>query len=238
MEEKKKLEFRGGMAMSLIPVLIYVGFCVTLFIGFKAFNMEALAVGGFLGLLVGGIFCKSYTKYWDSAIKGISSITSVSVVVILLLVGMFSQMIKTSNISGGFVWLANAIGIKGGLFVAFTFLTTCIVSTATGSTAYALSAGGPIVSPRYAGLVAVPLAPHSLSSRAIVTAPSDVVEVSMGGRNMGEASVFVDGLALDIRGVSSISVERGAREVLLVQGGDDYFKSVSHVFFNGGELRC
>ena len=55
---------------------------------------------------------------------------------------------------------------------------------------------------------------------------------------MGEASVFVDGLALDIRGVSSISVERGEREVLLVQGGDDYFKSVSHVFFNGGELRC
>ena len=60
----------------------------------------------------------------------------------------------------------------------------------------------------------------------------------MGGRNMGEASVFVDGLALDIRGVSSISVERGEREVLLVQGGDDYFTSVSHVFFNGGELRC
>ena len=113
-----------------------------------------------------------------------------------------------------------------------------VVSTATGSTAYALSAGGPIVSPRYAGLVAVPLAPHSLSSRAIVTAPSDVVEGSMGGRNMGEASVFVDGLALDIRGVSSISVARGEREVLLVQGGDDYFKSVSHVFFNGGELRC
>ena len=87
MAEKKKLEFRGGMAMSLVPVLIYVGFCITLFIGFKAFNMEALAVGGFLGLLVGGIFCKSYTKYWESAISGISSITSVSVVVILLLVG-------------------------------------------------------------------------------------------------------------------------------------------------------
>lgn len=147
MEEKKKLEFRGGMAMSLIPVLIYVGFCVTLFIGFKAFNMEALAVGGFLGLLVGGIFCKSYTKYWDSAIKGISSITSVSVVVILLLVGMFSQMIKTSNISGGFVWLANAIGIKGGLFVAFTFLTTCIVSTATGSSIGTMFIAFPIFFP-------------------------------------------------------------------------------------------
>lgn len=147
MAEKKKLEFRGGMAMSLVPVLIYVGFCITLFIGFKAFNMEALAVGGFLGLLVGGIFCKSYTKYWESAISGISSITSVSVVVILLLVGMFSQMIKTSNISGGFVWLANSIGIKGGLFVAFTFLTTCIVSTATGSSIGTMFIAFPIFYP-------------------------------------------------------------------------------------------
>ena len=112
-----------------------------------------------------------------------------------------------------------------------------VVSTATGSTAYALSAGGPIVSPGYTGLVAVPLAPHALGSRAIVTAPSDVVEVAMGGRNIEEASVFVDGLALDVRGVSSITVTRGERELLLVQGGDDFFKSVSQVFFNGGELR-
>ena len=112
-----------------------------------------------------------------------------------------------------------------------------VVSTATGSTAYALSAGGPIVSPGYTGLVAVPLAPHALGSRAIVTAPSDVVEVAMGGRNIEEASVFVDGLALDVRGVLSITVTRGERELLLVQGGDDFFKSVSQVFFNGGELR-
>ncbi|MGN0073232.1 MAG: NAD(+)/NADH kinase [Coriobacteriales bacterium] len=113
-----------------------------------------------------------------------------------------------------------------------------VISTATGSTAYALSAGGPIVSPRYSGLVAVPLAPHALSSRAIVTAPSDIIEVTMGGRNMEEASVFVDGIALDIRGVQSITVARGASELMVVQGGDDFFKSVSQVFFNGGELRC
>ena len=70
MEENKTLKFRGGMIFSLVPVLIYVIFCIILFIGFKAFNMEALAVGGFLGLLVGGLFCKSYSAYWDSAIKG------------------------------------------------------------------------------------------------------------------------------------------------------------------------
>ena len=42
-----------------------------------------------------------------------------------------------------------------------------VVATATGSTAYALSAGGPLVSPGFGGLVVVPLAPHSLRSRAI-----------------------------------------------------------------------
>lgn len=130
---RQKLKFRGGIGMSLIPVAIYVFFCMVLFIGFKAFNMEALAVGGFLALLVGGIFCTSYSDFWESAIKGISSITAVSVVVILLLVGMFSALIKLCGLSGGFVWIANAVGMKGGIFVAFTFIATCIVSTATGS---------------------------------------------------------------------------------------------------------
>ena len=130
---RQQLKFHGGIGMSLIPVAIYVFFCMVLFIGFKAFNMEALAVGGFLALLVGGIFCTSYSDFWESAIKGISSITAVSVVVILLLVGMFSALIKLCGLSGGFVWIANAVGMKGGIFVAFTFIATCIVSTATGS---------------------------------------------------------------------------------------------------------
>lgn len=100
MNEKQKLKFHGGIGMSLIPVAIYIFFCMVLFIGFKAFNMEALAVGGFLALLIGGVFCTSYNEFWESAIKGISSITSVSVVVILLLVGMFSALIKQCGLSG------------------------------------------------------------------------------------------------------------------------------------------
>lgn len=113
-----------------------------------------------------------------------------------------------------------------------------VVATATGSTAYALSAGGPIVSPAYSGLVAVPLAPHSLSTRAVVTAPSDVIEATLSGRALDDASVFVDGRALDVRGARHILVRRGEREVLYVRGGDDFFSSVAHVFFGGGEQPC
>lgn len=120
-ETRKKLTFRGGMFFSLVPVVIYVFFCVVLFIIFKAFNMEALAVGGFIALLVGGLFCTSYSEFWDSAVRGISSITSVSVVVILLLTGMFSQLIKICGLSGGFVWLANSFGIRGGYLLPLLF---------------------------------------------------------------------------------------------------------------------
>ena len=147
MENEKKLTFRGGIYMSLVPIVIYVAFCMLLFIGFKAFNMEALAVGGFLALLLSGLLCTSYKDFWDSVIGGISSVTCVSVVVILLLVGMFSSLIKTCGLSGGFVWIANTLGIKGGAFVAFTFIATCIVSTATGSSIGTMFIAFPIFYP-------------------------------------------------------------------------------------------
>ena len=73
-----------------------------------------------------------------------------------------------------------------------------VVATATGSTAYALSAGGPLVSPGFAGLVAVPLAPHTLHSRAIVTASNDVVEMDLShNADTREATLFVDGELLE-----------------------------------------
>ncbi|MCD8122147.1 MAG: Na+/H+ antiporter NhaC family protein [Clostridiales bacterium] len=208
-QKEKKLTFRGGIGFSLVPVVIYVFFCMVLFIGFKAFNMEALAVGGFLALLIGGVFCTSYTDFWDSAIRGISSITSVSVVVILLLVGMFSQLIKTCGLSGGFVWIANTMGIQGGLFVAFTFLATCIVSTATGSSIGTMFIAFPIFYP--AGLI--------LGGNEMLMAGS-IVSGAIFGDNLAPISdttiassstqQFRDGRPADIGGVVSSRLKYSA----------------------------
>ena len=198
----ERLEFRGGMFMSLIPVAIYVFFCVVLFIFFKAFNMEALAVGGFLALLFGGLLAKDYGKFWDSALKGISSITSVSVVVILLLVGMFSQLIKLCGLSNGFVWLANSIGIKGGLFVAFTFIAACVVSTATGSSIGTMFIAFPIFYPAGLILGAAPMwMAGSIVSGAIFG--DNLAPISDTTIASASTQQFKDGRPADIGGVVS-----------------------------------
>ena len=202
MEKREKLEFRGSVWLSMIPVGIYVFFCVVLFIFFKAFNMEALAVGGFIALLVGGLFCKSYTKFWNSAIGGISNITSVSVVVILLLVGMFSQLIKTCGLSGGFVWLANQIGLKGGMFVAFTFLATCVVSTATGSSIGTMFIAFPIFYPAGMLLGAAPMwMAGCIVSGAIFG--DNLAPISDTTIASASTQQFKDGTPADIGGVVS-----------------------------------
>lgn len=202
MEKREKLEFRGSVWLSMVPVAIYVFFCVVLFIFFKAFNMEALAVGGFIALLVGGLFCKSYTKFWNSAIGGISNITSVSVVVILLLVGMFSQLIKTCGLSGGFVWLANQIGLKGGMFVAFTFLAACVVSTATGSSIGTMFIAFPIFYPAGMLLGAAPMwMAGSIVSGAIFG--DNLAPISDTTIASASTQQFKDGTPADIGGVVS-----------------------------------
>lgn len=109
-----------------------------------------------------------------------------------------------------------------------------VVATATGSTAYALSAGGPLVAPGFTGLVVVPLAPHTLHSRAILTGDNDVVCVTLdAGEANREATLFVDGdLLLFDKPVKRVYVRRGeVPTVLLRSQGEGFFEYAAKTFF-------
>lgn len=110
-----------------------------------------------------------------------------------------------------------------------------IVATATGSTAYALSAGGPVVAPGFTGMVVVPIAPHTLSARPLVTDPADTVEITFPDPTRAEACVVVDGEATPCRqSVERVTVSRGPHDVSLVKHeGRDFYDTVAEEFFGG-----
>lgn len=93
--------------------------------------------------------------------------------------GNFSRMISYSIfINGSFVDLYSADGI--------------VISSPTGSTAYSLSAGGPIVSPDVNVIIITPICPHTLHSRSIVVSGNDEVKVEICNNNT-EVMLTVDG---------------------------------------------
>jgi len=110
-----------------------------------------------------------------------------------------------------------------------------IVATATGSTAYALSAGGPIVAPGFGGLVVVPVAAHTLSARSIVTEANATVEVTLPDPARSEAQLIVDGTVMPCRRtIERVTISRGSHDVLLVKlDGRDFYETVSAEFFGG-----
>ena len=68
-----------------------------------------------------------------------------------------------------------------------------IVSTPTGSTAYALSGGGPILDPALEALVLVPICPHTLSNRPIVVSDQVEIEIVLQGDDTTRAQITCDG---------------------------------------------
>ena len=71
-----------------------------------------------------------------------------------------------------------------------------VVASSTGSTAYALSCGGPIVAPRLDVLVVAPICPHTLSDRPIVVSGRSVISVKLIDRPDTRAQITCDGVSL------------------------------------------
>lgn len=154
---EKYLEFRGSNYFAVLPLILFVGVCILLFVVFKVFEMEGLCMGGILVLMIGSIFSKDWSRYWHAVIKGMTSEMMNTLALILLVVGIFSKMMSRGGVAEGFVWLGDRMGLHGGMFVVFTFIATSIISMSTGTSIGTLFSGFPILYPSGILLGAHPL---------------------------------------------------------------------------------
>jgi len=99
-----------------------------------------------------------------------------------------------------------------------------IIATPTGSTAYALSAGGPIVFPTLDVLLLAPICPHTLSNRPVVLPDSFAIEVRVRVSDH-DAMVSVDGQeSAQLTDEDRVIVRRGSNPVTLVRSAHPYFE--------------
>lgn len=105
-----------------------------------------------------------------------------------------------------------------------------IVATPTGATAYALSAGGPVLYPSLPAIEIVPISPHTLTQRPVVISDSSVVEIELVNTESGNASVAVDGhVRKELQGDEKISVRRSDLSVEFVRiDGHSFFNALRH----------
>lgn len=93
-----------------------------------------------------------------------------------------------------------------------------IIATPTGSTAYNLSAGGPIVEPAARMVILTPICPHALNMRSIVFPAEDQIEIEMTGRDIGGQVVVYDGDAVwEVKPGDRIQIEEAKTETLLIK---------------------
>jgi len=93
-----------------------------------------------------------------------------------------------------------------------------IVSTPTGSTAYSLASGGPIINPRLNAIIVTPICPHTLASRPIIFLENDRLKVKVESTGERDAVLTADGqVARPVKSGKSVILEKAEHTINLIK---------------------
>ena len=140
-------------------------------------------------------------------------------------------------------------GAEGGMVdfsthVAGVYVNThsgdgLIVATPTGSTAYALSCGGPILEPHIEAVALVPICPHTLTDRPIVIPASQAIDIKLLHREGSRAEVTVDGTHLGtLNPGDSLSIAASDKRITMLHPpGHDFYSILRSKLYWGRDSR-
>lgn len=112
-----------------------------------------------------------------------------------------------------------------GSFVSAFRADGLIISSPTGSTAYNLAAGGPILHPQLEAVVLTPICPHMLTNRPLVVSDRATVEVRLRSTREGEVHLTFDGQrGFPLGNEDVVTVTRSPKTIRLVKAQRDYFE--------------
>ncbi len=140
-------------------------------------------------------------------------------------------------------WMSRILHLKTYLNNQFVDLYPgdgLIISTPTGSTAYSLSAGGPIVEPDVSLIIVTPICPHLLYSRSFITTGERVLKVLVAENNCHGAMVTVDGQnGYELMGGDNIITKKSSHFLKMIRLSDRNFFDVlrSKIYDRGEKIK-
>jgi NAD+ kinase len=229
--EGQKVVPRGEMASRSLDLVIVLGGDGTLLSAARvtaAIDVPLLGVNlGSLGFLTEVPLQSLYTML-EAIAQGRARVEHRSL--------MHCELLRADSVRGSYLVFNDAVVNKTALarlntydlFINKTFVSSyradgMIVATPTGSTAYSLSAGGPVLMPTMSAFVITPVAPHSLTHRPLVV--PDSVEIEILLRTQDEvAYLSLDGQpGLDLSDGDRVRCRRSEHQVNLFRTGTDFF---------------
>jgi NAD+ kinase len=124
-----------------------------------------------------------------------------------------------------------------GIFLNTYRADGLIISSATGSTAYNLSVGGPILSPTDDSIIIAPMSPHNLTVRPIIVTGSSTITLDIGGRSK-ECLVTCDSKAARVLSGTTAEVRQAASRLKTVTpAGNDFFSTLRNKLMWGADPR-
>ncbi|SMO35104.1 Na+/H+ antiporter NhaC family protein [Melghirimyces algeriensis] len=129
----QKLDFRLGAFGAAIPMLFFVVWAVSTSL-LDITSELGLVLGAVFGLALGLFFSKSkWDRYAQGIFDGMAQPVGVVAIIAWFWAGMFAQVLRAGGLVEGLVWLGEASGMTGAMFVALTFLLAAVFSTAVGT---------------------------------------------------------------------------------------------------------
>lgn len=125
-----------------------------------------------------------------------------------------------------------------GIFLNSYFADGLIVATATGSTAYSLSCGGPIMVPDSDNFIITPIAPHNLTVRPIVISNNKELSFKVSGRGEGVFNISLDSRSAQVPNNTEIKIRKAHFRLNLINlQGQDFFTTLRNKMMWGMDKR-
>lgn len=163
----------------------------------------------------------------QASIKGVDGTTSIAMNDVVIHAHQNLHMIEfETHINGKFLNSQRADGL--------------VVATPTGSTAYAMSAGGPILDVDLDAIVLASVCPHTLSNRPLVVAASNTIEITLSDNSVTTGMVTCDGRpGLPLQPGDTVKIERHQSQIRLLHLEDhDHYSILRAKLEWGRKLTC